>query len=79
MEKNQCTYCDGLGHCPGCDGLGHARRFGCSICGGSGDCPECEGYGISFKAEEELKEHQRGGLAHPHEFIKKKGKEKSRC
>jgi len=26
--------------------------------------------------EDELKEHQRGGLAHPHEFIKKKKKRK---
>lgn len=26
--------------------------------------------------EEKLKEYQRGGLAHPHEFIKKKKKEK---
>ena len=59
MEENQCTYCDGLGHCPGCDGLGHARRFGCSICGGSGDCPECEGYGILFKSTEE-NERNRG-------------------
>jgi len=58
MEKNQCTYCDGLGHCPGCDGLGHARRFGCYICGGSGDCPECDGYGISFKSTEENEENR---------------------
>lgn len=71
MEKNQCTHCDGLGHCLSCDGFGYAGRgrFECTACNGTGRCSECDGYGYT---EEELKEYQRGGLAHPHEFIKKK-------
>jgi len=47
MEKNQCTHCDGLGHCLSCDGMGYVGRgrFECTACNGNGRCSECDGYG----------------------------------
>lgn len=69
METNVCPICTGSGIVD--EGFYRRTSETWTSGGGTEKCRSCDGRGYVIISEEELKEHQRGGLAHPHEFIKK--------
>ena len=72
MTTQTCPVCTGSGIVD--EGFYRRTLDVWTSCGGTEKCRSCDGRGyvIIPESEEELKEHQRGGLAHPHEFIKER-------
>ena len=70
METQICPVCTGSGKVD--EGFYRRTSNTWTSCGGTEKCRACDGRGYVIISEEELKEYQRGGLAHPYEFIKKR-------